>query len=78
MIEQGERLVVGVLAVDLYVSYLSSHRPQCVMAGPARSESQQQVLSALSDIEINGQHLTPDLDLTDAARDILQRLQTGH
>jgi hypothetical protein len=37
MLEQGERLVVGVLAVDLYVSCLSLHRPQRVMAGPARS-----------------------------------------
>jgi hypothetical protein len=29
-------------------------------------------------IEINGQRLTLDPDLTDAARDILKRLETGH
>jgi len=29
-------------------------------------------------IEINGRRLTLDPDLTDAARDILKRLQTGH
>jgi len=29
-------------------------------------------------IEINGQRLTLDPDLTDTARDILKRLETGH
>ena len=29
-------------------------------------------------IEINGQRLTLDPDLTDAARDILKRLESGH
>ena len=29
-------------------------------------------------IEINGQRLTLEPDLTDAARDILKRLETGH
>jgi hypothetical protein len=29
-------------------------------------------------IEINGQHLTLDPDITDAARDILKQLETGH
>jgi len=29
-------------------------------------------------IEINGQRLTLDPDLTSAARDILKRLETGH
>ncbi len=33
---------------------------------------------ASATIEINGQRLTLASDLTDAARDILKRLETGH
>src|SRR5215469_13658318 len=37
MIEQGYRLGVSFLTVDLYVSHLGMHKPQCVMSGPVRS-----------------------------------------
>jgi transposase len=36
------------------------------------------LLKLARDIEINGQRLTLDPDLTNAARDILKRLETGH
>jgi hypothetical protein len=34
VIKQGYRLFIGLLAVDFYVTLLSSHRPQCVMTRP--------------------------------------------
>jgi hypothetical protein len=43
MFEQGYRLVISFLAVDLHMSYFGLHRPQSVMASAVRSSRQQWV-----------------------------------
>jgi len=57
-------------------SRIAEPAPHLIKQVPVLTESPQLARSAT--IEINGQRLTLDPDLTDAARDILKRLETGH